>query len=71
MKNNIAKITILIIYFSIVFSAMMLLTKISVYFYFYLTRGIFYLSINDAISSTKAGIAAGVPIGFGSWFLKK
>lgn len=55
----------------VVFFTIMLTTKTLVYAYFFIKTGTFYLSFDDVTSSAKAGIAAGIPIGIGTWFLKK
>lgn len=46
-------------------------TKALIGAYFFIKKGTFYFSLEDIILSAKSGIAAGIPLGFGSWVLTK
>lgn len=70
-RNELLHILLFIISMVLTFFLIMLATRLSVSMYFLIARGTFYFDFSDVIYSAKAGIAAGVPVGFGSWVLTK
>lgn len=60
----------LFIIYSIFFSFfLVLLSRLSVAIIFAFIRGYFYFPLSSITYSAKAGIAVGIPLGFGSWVL--
>jgi hypothetical protein len=70
-KNNATQIAIFLTFSCVTLTTMMLALRFSISLYVFFIKGKFLFGCEDFIYSAKAGLAAGMPLGIGSWVLTK
>ncbi|WP_150590908.1 hypothetical protein [Pandoraea eparura] len=70
-KSNASQITIFIAGSCSILAAMVLAIRFIISIYVFIKNGEFTFGIEDFTYSAKAGLAAGIPLGIGSWILTK
>ncbi|NHB93903.1 hypothetical protein [Photorhabdus cinerea] len=71
LKDNTFRLFLFIIYFCSFLSLLIFTTRLIVALIFYFVDGNFYFYRDELWFSVKRGIATGVPLGIGAWFLAR
>lgn len=70
-RTNAAQIAIFIACSCVTLTTMMIALRFIISLYILIIKGKFIFEIEDFTYSAKAGLAAGIPLGIGSWVLTK
>ncbi|WP_150561426.1 hypothetical protein [Pandoraea bronchicola] len=71
MKKNAIQIAIFVTGSCGTLAAMVLILRLVISIYVFTIKGKFIFGVEDLVYSSKAGLAAGIPLGIGSWVLTK
>ena len=70
-KINLTQLAIFVIGTCTTLTTMMLIVRLIISLYVFFSKEIYIFGMEDLIYSSKAGLAAGIPLGIGCWILTK